>query len=54
MQVPLLGHSDDAAAAAAQRFEQKRTVRELVPLVMVFERHRRVSLWQGSLGEQAW
>lgn len=54
MQVPLLGHSGDDAAAAVQRFEQNRTVREVAPLVMVFDRHRRVSLWQGSLGEQAW
>jgi len=54
MQVPLLGHSDDIAAAVVQRVEQKRTVRELAPLVMVFDRQSRVSLWQGSLGEHAW
>lgn len=49
-----VGALADWAAAAVHHFEQKRTVREAVPLVRVLERHRRVSLWQGSLGEQAW
>lgn len=54
MQVPLLGHSADWAAAAVQRSEQKRTVRDVAPLVRVLERQSRVSLWQGWLGPQGW
>lgn len=54
MHVPSLGHSGEWAAAVRQRFEQKRTVREMAPLVSVLERHNRVSLWHGALGEHAW